>query len=97
MHQRVQQPLPRHRAFSSLQLCRTEQLPLPEDPAEVKVDLEACREIKTLAGQISDRLREAESYDSSACYLPHSQDGTPIIGKISKVNNKHPGVIWKSF
>ena len=67
--------------------CRTEQLPLPEDPAEVKVDLEACREIKTLAGQISDRLGEAESYDSSACYLPHSQDGTPIIGKISKVTS----------
>ena len=67
--------------------CRTEQLPLPEDPAEVKVDLEACREIKTLAGQISDRLGEAESYDSSACYLPHSQDGTPIIGKISNVTS----------
>ena len=65
--------------------CQADQPPLPADPAEVKVDLEATRQIKTLAGQISDQLGAAESYESSACYLPHSQDGSPIIGRISKV------------
>ena len=70
--------------------CSADHVPLPEDPAEVSVDLEACRQIKTLAGQISDHLAKAESYESSACYLPYSQDGSPIIGKISKVTTPPP-------
>ena len=65
--------------------CSADHLPLPDDPAEVSVDLEACSQIKAVAGQISDQLGQAESYQSSACYLPYSQDGSPIIGKISKV------------
>ena len=65
--------------------CEAEQVPLPDEPAEVSVDLEACSQIKAVAGQISDQLGLAESYESSACYLPSSQDGSPIIGKISKV------------
>ena len=76
--------------------CEADQVPLPDEPAEVSVDLEACSQIKAVAGLISDQLGEAESYESSACYLPYSQDGSPIIGKISKVNIP-VGVTWKSF
>ena len=65
--------------------CSADHVPLPADPGQVSVDLQACKQIKTLAGQISDQLEQAESYESSACYLPYSQDGSPIIGKSSKV------------
>ena len=73
--------------------CSADPVPLPDDPAEVSVDQEACRQIKALAGQISEELREAESYQSSACYLPHSRDGSPIIGKISKVTFNNPIIL----
>ena len=71
--------------------CSSDHVPLPSNPAEVKVDLEACRQIKTLAGHISEELKEVESYQSSACYLPYSKDGCPMIGKISKVGGLYVG------
>eukprot|EP00092_Neocalanus_flemingeri_P031003 GFUD01033674.1.p1 GENE.GFUD01033674.1~~GFUD01033674.1.p1 ORF type:complete len:368 (+),score=36.14 GFUD01033674.1:67-1170(+) len=59
-----------------------EHAPLPEHPKDVIFDSSACEQIKALAGKVCLELKNAENYSKSACYLPHSADGTPIIGKV---------------
>ena len=63
-----------------------EHAPLPENPKDVIFDSTACDQIKALAGQVCLELKNAENYSKSACYLPHSEDGTPIIGKVPMMN-----------
>jgi len=59
-----------------------EHAPLPDNPENVVFDSDACDGIKTLAGEVSRELQTAQKYSKSACYLPHSEDGVPIIGKV---------------
>lgn len=67
-------------------MTAAEHAPLPENPKDVIFDPSACDDIKALAGQVCDELKNAENYSKSACYLPHSEDGTPIIGKVPIMN-----------
>ena len=65
--------------------CSSDHVPLPEHPSRVSVDNDACQQIKVIAGHVSDQLASVTQYTSSACYLPHSTDGVPIIGHVSHV------------
>ena len=69
--------------------CSSDHAPLPAHPAEVKVDEAACDQIKALAGLVSEQLASVTSYTRSACYLPHSKDGAPVIGSVSHVAGLH--------
>jgi len=65
--------------------CTSSEMPLPHDPACVEVDDNACEQIKKMAGKVSDELRQVTEYTRSACYLPHSADGVPVIGHVPQV------------
>ena len=62
-----------------------EHAPLPDNPADVILDQSACDDIKSLAGQVCQELRRAGRFTPSACYLPHSEDGVPILGQVPGV------------
>jgi len=68
-----------------------EHAPLPENPENVVFDSDACDGIKTLAGEISRELQTAQKYSKSACYLPHSEDGVPIIGEVPGLSGLYIG------
>ena len=66
--------------------CSSDHVPLPREPARVECDDAACDQIKETAGHVSDALARASQYTRSACYLPHSADGVPLIGHVSRVS-----------
>ena len=66
--------------------CSSDHESLPADPAQVRVDESACHQIKETAGHVSDALARVSQYTCSACYLPHSVDGVPLIGHVSHVS-----------
>ena len=69
--------------------CSSDHAPLPSRPAEVTVDEAACEQIKATAGLVSEQLASVSSYTKSACYLPQSEDGAPVIGRVSNVSGLH--------
>ena len=69
--------------------CSSDHAPLPARPSEVRVDEAACDQIKASAGLVSAQLASVTRYTRSACYLPHSEDGAPLIGRVSRVSGLH--------
>lgn len=69
--------------------CSSDHAPLPAHPADVKVDEAACDQIKASAGLVSAQLASVTRYTRSACYLPHSEDGAPVMGRVSRVSGLH--------
>ena len=65
--------------------CSSDHAPLPPHPREVAVDAAACAQIKETAGAVSAELGAVTRYTPSACYLPHSEDGAPLIGHLDQV------------
>ena len=65
--------------------CSSDHAPLPPHPREVAVDTAACAQIKETAGAVSAELGAVTRYTPSACYLPHSEDGAPLIGHLDQV------------
>ena len=65
--------------------CSSDHAPLPPHPREVAVDTAACAQIKETAGAVSAELGAVTRYTPSACYLPHSEDGAPLIGHLDLV------------
>jgi glycine/D-amino acid oxidase-like deaminating enzyme len=55
--------------------------PLPEDPAQVHVDQQACERLKAIAGTLSPALRNARVVATQACYRPICADAMPLIGR----------------
>jgi len=77
------------RPDGTVYVCGTtaaEHAPLPENPKDVVFDPSACDDIKSLADQVCHELKNAENYSKSACYLPYSEDGSPIIGEVPTVS-----------
>jgi len=73
------------RPDGTVYVCGTaasEYVPLPDNPKDVIHDPSTCQQIKSLAGQVCQELHDADNFSPSACYLPHSEDGTPIIGQV---------------
>lgn len=54
---------------------------LPEDPAEVFVDDEACRTLHRIAGRLSPALADAKVVATQACYRPICADAMPLLGR----------------
>lgn len=62
-----------------------DRVPLPDCPTDVTPNQESCSKLKQMTEEISSNLAEAEVEESQACYLPTSQTGLPLIGKIPGV------------
>lgn len=54
---------------------------LPADPAQVRVDQEACSELARIAAHLSPALDGARIVASQACYRPICADAMPLIGR----------------
>ena len=67
--------------------CSSDHAPLPPHPRDVVVDTAACAQIKEAAGAVSAELGAVTRYTPSACYLPHSEDGAPLIGHLDQVTS----------
>ena len=63
--------------------------PLPDDPAQIKPNLNSCEKLRKAAMNASSVLSEAEMTCTQACYLPSSPDGVPVIGKVPGVSGAY--------
>ena len=59
-----------------------DQEPLPEDPKDVLPKQSSCDELVKRVAKISSSLEGCPVITSQACYLPHTPDGIPMIGKL---------------
>jgi len=59
----------------------------PEPPHLVAPTEGACKRLKEIISQLSSRLAEAKQKIEQACYLPLTEDDTPLIGKLPTVQN----------
>ena len=55
---------------------------LPEDPANVSVDRDACAELQRIAARLCRPLSNARLIAAQACYRPICADAMPIIGPV---------------
>lgn len=59
--------------------------PLPDDPRDIGPNASAAAGIKAIADELSSVLAAAKVDTATACYLPTSPDGDPIIGVVPGV------------
>nr|CAB3264760.1 putative oxidoreductase TDA3 [Phallusia mammillata] len=64
------------------------QLPLPQD---IHPTSNSCQKIKDMTDLVGDALKEGQVTKSQACYLPLTQDGLPLIGKLKELNGVFVG------
>ena len=61
------------------------QSPLPLDPADVAADPRAIERLQAACARLSPALREGRIVARQACHRPVTQDGLPLIGRVSGV------------
>jgi glycine/D-amino acid oxidase-like deaminating enzyme len=59
--------------------------PLPDSPEEVEVSEAGCATLARAAGRVSSVLAAAAVMRRQACYRPVTDDGLPLIGRVSGV------------
>jgi glycine/D-amino acid oxidase-like deaminating enzyme len=59
--------------------------PLPSEPESVQVSEAACATLARAAGRVSSALAAARITRQQACYRPVTEDGLPLIGRVSGV------------
>ncbi|MEJ0079139.1 MAG: FAD-dependent oxidoreductase [Alphaproteobacteria bacterium] len=60
------------------------QLPLPIDPADVKPRPEEVTRLQAICERLSPALRPERIIARQACFRPVTQDGLPLIGRLSR-------------
>lgn len=55
---------------------------VPKDPNDIHPDEGAPEYLQAVASSVSSQLEEAELVTAQACYLPCTDDGNPVIGKL---------------
>eukprot|EP00164_Ancoracysta_twista_P019369 GFYU01034049.1.p1 GENE.GFYU01034049.1~~GFYU01034049.1.p1 ORF type:complete len:326 (-),score=86.53 GFYU01034049.1:628-1605(-) len=71
----------------------SDDVPLPDTMAEVSSTPEAQQKLERIGSEVASRLdptvthdgQQAETVVSQACYLPHSDDGDPVLGAVGDV------------
>jgi glycine/D-amino acid oxidase-like deaminating enzyme len=67
----------------------TEEVAVPDDPQQIIPRPEATAMLQRVAGSVSSVLADAEIEVAQACFLPCSEDGVPVIGKIPNVDGAY--------
>ncbi len=71
------------RPDDTVYMCgNSDNVPLPSDPADITPSEAACEGLAQMASKISSSLEGACVAIKQACYLPHSPDGVPLIGRL---------------
>lgn len=72
------------RADGSTHVCAFgSQAPLPMNPADVKPELDAMAKLQALCERLSPAFRPERIIARQACFRPVTQDGLPLMGKLS--------------
>ena len=66
-----------------------EDVPLPDDPADVIPDQKIGQKLYQVASLVSTKLGEGDFHHTQACFLPMSPDGNPVIGQIPDVEGAY--------
>ena len=64
-------------------------VPLPLDPATVTPDPDAIERLKAICERLSPVFRGDRIIARQACFRPVTQDGLPLIGKISRLDRAY--------
>ncbi|CAH8530326.1 unnamed protein product [Heterobilharzia americana] len=60
--------------------------PVPSSKDKVEIESWRCNRLKEIVTSVVPSLNDAETVTESACYLPISSDGVPVIGKVPGVS-----------
>ena len=69
---------------------------LPDSGNAVVIDERSCDRLRRIAVQVASTLQEASVEIKQACYLPQSDDGNPLIGRLDGLNNVFVAAVSKS-
>lgn len=67
----------------------SEEVEVPDDPQQVLPRKESITMLQRVAQAVSSQLANAELQAEQACFLPCSDDGRPVIGKIPDINGAY--------
>lgn len=78
------------RPDGSVYICGSpEQIELPLDPNTIQANPESIEDLKEVARSVSTRLADAPLEVGQSCYLPVSEDGVPVMGKVPGVQGAY--------
>ncbi len=60
---------------------------LPDSGNSVSIDESSCNRLHQIAVQVASTLKDSNVEIKQACYLPQSNDGSPLIGRLYGLNN----------
>lgn len=66
---------------------------LPDSGNSVSIDENGCNRLEQIAVQIASTLQNSKVETRQACYLPQSNDGIPLIGRIHGLNNVYVAAV----
>ena len=66
-----------------------EDAPVPPTAADVHPRPEAIAALRGVAASVSQELGAAELLQEQACYLPTTEDGLPLIGRVPGLENAY--------
>jgi glycine/D-amino acid oxidase-like deaminating enzyme len=70
---------------------------LPDSGNSVSIDEKSCDRLRQIAVQVASTLQDANVEVKQACYLPQSNDGTPLIGRLYGLNNVYIAAVNKNI
>lgn len=69
---------------------------LPDSGDAVSVDAKSCDRLRDIAVHVASTLKDANVEIKQACYLPQSNDGVPLIGRLHGLNNVYIATVTNS-
>ena len=87
---RTREPEVYPRPDGEVYICgQSDKVPLPVDPAQIKPKEESIKILQKDGATLSSELAGAKLTASQACYLPSTNDGLPVIGKLPGVKGAY--------
>ena len=68
---------------------------LPDSGNSVSIDENSCNRLRQIAVQVASTLEDSNVEIKQACYLPQSNDGNPLIGRLYGLNNVYIAAVKK--
>ena len=66
---------------------------LPDSGNSVSIDENGCNRLQQIAVQVASTLENSNVETRQACYLPQSNDGIPLIGRLHGLNNVYVAAV----
>lgn len=70
---------------------------MPDSGNSVSINEENCERLRQIAIQVASTLTNSNVDIKQACYLPQSNDGYPLIGKLHGLKNVYVAAVSYLF